>query len=876
MLNSIQVLDVELSRPLPTLVELTGYGAVQALVRLHGTPIGYVRAPIEQGCCFAQTLSRLILEQHHESIARQLLRNGLAAGQLPQNLNLEALLELPPPTRSDWPLVTVAVCSRDRAADLAICLAGLTQLDYPNLEILVIDNAPTSDATAQLVEQYSAVRYVCEPRLGLDWARNRAILEAKGDIIAYTDDDGVVDRHWVKSIATVFADNPDVMAVTGLVVPYELETDAQILFEQYGGFSYGFEQRWYRGSKQMSWPLLRTGQYGRGVNMAYRRSLFDTIGGFDPALDVGTATHSGGDLEMFCRVLREDYTLVYEPQAIVRHRHCRTYALLRTQIANQGSLAYCAPAAWASAGQGQGFWWMGLVGMGYWNIRRLLRSLVHPTFLPRDLIWAELWSSFVSLTRYPIARRQAEAIATAHVDQPMLPHRPTTATALTKPTKAMAVRAIELSQPLTPLSDLSDYQAVQLFFTWQHSPIAQVTLPARPAITLTQLRTAIVDLLGLRLFDLDQHYSDVTLAARTLATLTQRYSIPAATQTLPVDVPISIVIGTCNRPNDLRRCLQSLTQQQSPRSIEIIVVDNRPASNLTPPVVTEFPNVVLLNEARAGVAYARNAGITQSHGEIIITVDDDVVAPPDWLEKLLVPFVRADVLAVTGNVLPLELDTEAQCLFEQYGNGGLGRGFKRIEADSTWFMRSSAFAVPTWELGATANSAFRASVFHNRDIGLMNETLGPGMPSGVGEDIYLFYKILKAGGTIIYEPKAYVWHQHRRDRAALCHQLYGYSKGIVSYHLTTLFNDGDLRAIFTLLVGLPLYYSKRLVYWLLGQRSYPLSLMLLSEIRGNLVGPWALWKSHQRVRQQGRSALYVPLNQRHPSSVTPEPLFSSR
>jgi hypothetical protein len=117
---------------------------------------------------------------------------------------------------------------------------------------------------------------------------------------------------------------------------------------------------------------------------------------------------------------------------------------------------------------------MGLVGMGYWNIRRLLRSLVHLTFLPRDLIWAELWSSFVSLTRYPIARRQAEAIATAHVDQPMLPHRPTTATALTKPTKAMAVRAIELSQPLTPLSDLSDYQAVQLFFTWQHSPIGHI------------------------------------------------------------------------------------------------------------------------------------------------------------------------------------------------------------------------------------------------------------------------------------------------------------------------------------------------------------------------------------------------------------------
>ena len=66
------------------------------------------------------------------------------------------------------------------------------------------------------------------------------------------------------------------------------------------------------------------GMFGTGANMAYRRSLFDKIGYFDPALDVGTATNGGGDLEMFFRVLKEGYVLVYEPRAVVRHRHRRS------------------------------------------------------------------------------------------------------------------------------------------------------------------------------------------------------------------------------------------------------------------------------------------------------------------------------------------------------------------------------------------------------------------------------------------------------------------------------------------------------------------------------------------------------------------------
>ncbi|HYG62805.1 MAG TPA: glycosyltransferase, partial [Thermoanaerobaculia bacterium] len=318
---------------------------------------------------------------------------------------------------------------------------------------------------------------------------------------------------------------------------------------------------------------------------------------------------------------------------------------------------------------------------------------------------------------------------------------------------------------------------------------------------------------------------------------------------LPSGVPISIVVATRDRPEDLRRCLASLVAQESPRPVEIVVVDNHPGSGQTPPVVAEFPGVVLVSETRAGLSYARNRGFLVSRGEILVTTDDDVVVPPGWLEALLAPFARADVAAVTGNVLPLELETGSQRLFEAYG--GLGRGYRRREYGRDFFDRFRR-AVPTWELGATANAAFRASLFADPRIGLLDEALGAGMPPGVGEDTLLFYRLLKEGHTLIYEPSAWVWHRHRADDRAFRRQIFAYSKGHVAYHLTTLLRDGDPRALVRLLFELPRAHASRILRRLLGKSPYPVSMILL-EIWGNLLGPLALLQARLRVRRWGRS-----------------------
>jgi glycosyltransferase involved in cell wall biosynthesis len=438
---------------------------------------------------------------------------------------------------------------------------------------------------------------------------------------------------------------------------------------------------------------------------------------------------------------------------------------------------------------------------------------------------------------------------------------------------------VDLSQPLRDLTDVLDYQHVKVMVTWRGHHLGSVDISnyGQP-VSVSRLREAIASGLGLQLLKPGQDLSKDSLWANAMAGLLERYGPDMQTldddqEQLSPDVPVSIVIATLDRPSDLRECLGSMVAQVSPRHIEIVVVDNNPSSGLTAPVVAEFPGVILVEERRKGLAYARNTGFVASTGEIAIATDDDVVAPPNWVERLVAPFARSDVMIVTGNVLPFELETRSQQLFELYG--GLGRGFKRFEVNGDWFESFKFRAVPTWELGATANAAFRATIFTHPRIGLMYEALGPGMPSGVGEDTYLFYKVLKAGYTLAYEPEAFVWHKHRRDMAALRRQLFNYSKGGPAYHLTTFFEDGDVRGLMRLLIELPRAFKWRIKERIRGRSDYPLSLIML-EIWGNLLGFKGLWDSWQRVKREGRSQPYIPVAQRPVLEHMPPSLVRER
>jgi O-antigen biosynthesis protein len=862
----VKIVFVELTDPPLPVEHLEGYSSLRVLARFRGAPLGWVELPVIDGRCTAAAVRRKILERYRTQIVTYALEDDLGRRGFSPERGAAGLLDDKPEVPEDeWPLVTVAVCTRDRTEDLGLCLDSLLRLRYPRLEILVVDNAPGSEATLELVDaHYPEVRYVREDRPGLDWARNRAAMEARGEIVAYTDDDVVVDQDWVAALARVFVDSSEVMAVTGLVVPYEIETEAQALFEHYGGFGRGFTRRWVvaedRGGRLVTPP--GTGQYGTGANMAFRRSVFEKVGSFDPALDVGTVTNGGGDLEMFYRVLKEGCMLAYEPRAIVRHRHRRDYHRLRDQIRNNGIGFYSFLMRTAAAYQEDrlsillfGCWWY-----WYWSVKRLLRSYFHPQRLPRDLIWVELFGSWIGLTRYFRARKTAAGIEASFPDDGNPGALPRTPSARTPRTYGgTGVRSVDIERPIASIPDVGQYEHVDVYLHARGRLLGMVGLKTngRP-IGAMRLAQAVAERLGHSLLAERFDAGTDMFWAEAMVELDRRFLPPEEDRSpSPADLAVDIVVATYDRPDDLRTCLGSLTRQESDVPMRIIVVDNHPASGLTPPVVSEFPEVELIREDRKGSSAARNAAVVDAKADIVLTIDDDVVAPPDWVSKMVAPFARNDVMIVTGNILPYELGTPAQRLFEKYG--GLSRGFIRGEFGLDWYESFRLNAVPTWRLGATANAAFRSILFADRDVGMFNEMLGAGVPTGCSEDTFLFYKALRKGHTIVYEPSAYVWHKHRREMKSLYGQIYNYSKGHVAYHLMVFMHHRDFRSLFNVVVTLPLWHMYNLKRYLTSklfmksEAYYPLK-MIAWEVLGNLAGPWALFKSWRLVRSTGQGA----------------------
>lgn len=407
----MKLISLELAQPLPAIPPCS-IGEQWVLVRLHGEPLGFLTTPADG--LAPHDLGRLVLARFHFEIARHLVADGV--GSPARSLgDLSRIAPACPQDAAPDLGVTVAVCTRNRATQLRECLDAIVSLDYPAalIDLLVVDNAPVDDSTRDVVAEYPRVRYVREAMPGLDRARNRAIREARRAIVAFTDDDVSVDPLWVRAIAAAFEAEPHAMCVTGLVAPDELNTPSQILFEQYGGFRRGFTREVFviPGKRGVARRYGGTGRFGTGANMAFRRAFFNRHGDFDPALDVGTPTNGGGDLEMFFRVLKEGHALVYEPRAIARHRHRREYAALRTQLENNGTGFYSYLVRSAGAYPDErldlarlGAWW------GWrWNARRLIRSFLGLEPFPRELIVSEMLGSLKGLRRYGASTRQLAA-----------------------------------------------------------------------------------------------------------------------------------------------------------------------------------------------------------------------------------------------------------------------------------------------------------------------------------------------------------------------------------------------------------------------------------------------------------------------------------
>jgi O-antigen biosynthesis protein len=315
------------------------YRLAVVLVRVHGTPIGCVEVPLRGGRVDGEALGWVVATNLRDAIAAHLRDDavdGRAAPTLPRCIeHRRSFLE-----RS--PRATVVVASRDGEGTLAACLDSLLALDYPRVEIVVVDNASRGAGVATLVARHRGARnIVCvrEAVPGLAVAHNRGLRAASGSIVAFTDDDVIVDRLWLAQLAKGFDAAPDVACVTGPILPLELETPAQLWAEAYWGLAKGFERRVFDRHPpdgERLYPYA-AGVFGSGANMAFRTSVLRGLGGFDPALGTGSPARGGDDLASFFDVVSAGHRLVYEPTALVRHRHRPDYASLERQAYAYGS-----------------------------------------------------------------------------------------------------------------------------------------------------------------------------------------------------------------------------------------------------------------------------------------------------------------------------------------------------------------------------------------------------------------------------------------------------------------------------------------------------------------------------------------------------------
>lgn len=339
-----RILEVDIGEPLPDLTATysdtgTRYTHAYILVRHHSQPLGFIEVELGEGGVRATELAALI--------SRQL---GVAVPAAAERAQPTLNVRLPngPQSVADTtaaaglPLVSVIIATHNRTHSLAACLASLAGLTYPNYEVIVVDNAPSTSETFDYIRDTlssARIRYVREDIPGLAVAHNRGLLEARGDIVAFTDDDVRIDRHWLTEIVEGFALAADVGCVTGMIVPAELETPAQAWLEQYGGFNKGFEVSMFNLTdhrpRNPLYPYT-AGVFGSGANMAFRRDVLQAIGGFDPALGAGSKGVGGDDLAAFFDVVKHGYTLVYQPAAIVHHWHRRDYEGLRRQAYGYG------------------------------------------------------------------------------------------------------------------------------------------------------------------------------------------------------------------------------------------------------------------------------------------------------------------------------------------------------------------------------------------------------------------------------------------------------------------------------------------------------------------------------------------------------------
>ena len=218
-----------------------------------------------------------------------------------------------PVDASRLPSISVVVCSYNGSRTLEECLESLMRLDYPDYEVILVDDGST-DSTPEIAARFPNVRTIRQENEGLSVARNVGARAARGEIVAYTDDDCVVDEGWLLYLAGALAD-PKIDAVGGPnISPPSDNWVAKCVAASPGNPSHVMLDD-------------RRAEHVPGCNMAYRRDVLLRMGGFDPQF-----RQAGDDVDVCWRLLDEGRTIGFAAGAMVwHHRRCTLKTYLKQQ-----------------------------------------------------------------------------------------------------------------------------------------------------------------------------------------------------------------------------------------------------------------------------------------------------------------------------------------------------------------------------------------------------------------------------------------------------------------------------------------------------------------------------------------------------------------
>lgn len=791
--------DVELTEPLAPIVLAPAEGGAHVLLRHRRRPVGRVwLSRAEHGARIsAETLAALVEDAVRGPVSAIAMRDALLRGARPA------------PT----PLLTIAVCTRNRAMSLRRCLASLVAMRDagsergPGLDILVVDSAPSDDRTRQAAADFPGVRYASEPVPGVGRSRNRALASSDRPWIAYVGDDAVADPFWLECLAEAIVASPEAGCFTGPTVPLALEAQVQLRYEH--ARAVGDEFDWERyGRERWDDPAYPANaeRFGTGACMVFRAEAVRDLGGFDDAMDAGPGPAGGGDLDMFYRVVRAGYRLVRVPGLLVRQER----PLGRADLVRQNSS--CGRHVMALLRKNEStdpqmrdrqralfLRWI------HAKAKALLRSLLGRGPRPPQLVLAEIGGGIAG---YFGARPRTSTRIAARKEK----------TWRVRPPAPWAMLETDLADwnggSFAPSVD----RPALLVFRYRGTVVGTAhVLPSDlpmtgdefAAFAASRVGTAISEMVRLgpedgRMRRLGRHRElsamrvDGDMLARLDLTLAERRS-------RPIEVTASIVICTRHRPQDLAMCLASIRDEIA-SGREVVVVDNGP-DRATEAAARAHPGVRYVAEPRPGLSRARNAGIAAASGDVVVFIDDDVRPEAGWIEPLLRRFAEPDVSVVCGLVLPDALETEAQIGFQyQLGFGGMGVLPLRFDAD---FVADWRRGVPAWNIGAGANMAIRRRAA--LDLGGFDERIGPGAAGGCGDDSEFWHRALFAGQSAIYEPLSVVRHRHRRDGPALERQAYGYSFGHVVALFAQYARDGDRGDLVRAFIDFPAELMRRVL-----------------------------------------------------------------